>query len=73
MHDVGLRFSQIAILTKAKAFLANPVSQTVVNDMYTGRIVFSTTASNSILADNYKTRGIELYDYHKSPFLDHYR
>jgi hypothetical protein len=41
--------------------------------MYTGRIVFSMTANNSLLADNYKSRAIELYNYNKSPFLDHYR
>jgi hypothetical protein len=64
---------QMAISSKAKAFLASPVSQKVVNDMYSGRIVFSTAAKNSLLADNYKPRAIELYDYRKAPFLDHYR
>jgi hypothetical protein len=64
---------QIAISTKAKAFLSSPVAQEVVNDIYSGRIVFSMASKNSILADNYKPRAIKIYDYRKAPFLDHYR
>lgn len=30
-------------------------------------------SSNSVLADNYKPRAIEVYDVHSAPFLDHYR
>ncbi|KAF8072069.1 receptor-activated Ca2+-permeable cation channel [Lyophyllum atratum] len=64
---------EMAISTQAKAFLASPVSQKVVNDIHYGRIVFTMSASRSILADNYKPRAIELYDCRKAPFLDHYR
>ena len=64
----------MAISTKAKALLSSTVSQSVVNDIYSGRIVFSMAASNnSILADNYKPRAIEIYDYRKASFLNHYR
>jgi hypothetical protein len=63
----------MAISTKAKALLSTPVSQKVVNDMYSGNIVFSMPSNKSILADNYKPRAIEIYDYRKAPFLNHYR
>ena len=63
----------MAISTSAKSFLASPVTQQVVNDIYSGRVVFSVTANRSILADNYKPRAIEIYNPHNAPFLDHYR
>ncbi|KAI5981944.1 hypothetical protein EDD15DRAFT_2329796 [Pisolithus albus] len=64
---------EMAIATKAKAFVSSPIVQSVVNDMYTGRIIFSITASRSVVADNYKQRAIEIYDVRRAPFLDHYR
>ncbi|KAJ6577224.1 receptor-activated Ca2+-permeable cation channel [Mycena capillaripes] len=64
---------EAAISTQAKRFLASPVSQKVVNDIYTGRIVFSTATTRSMLADNYKPRAITIYDCRDAPFLDHYR
>lgn len=63
----------MAIATKAKAFLASTIVQSVVDDMHTGRIVFTIVANRSLVADNYKQRAIEVYDVHKAPFLDHYR
>ncbi|KAF4614239.1 hypothetical protein D9613_007732 [Agrocybe pediades] len=64
---------EMAISTDAKAFLASPVTQKVVNDIYSGRVVFSVATNRSILADNYKPRAIEIYNPHNAPFLDHYR
>ncbi|KAJ7494620.1 receptor-activated Ca2+-permeable cation channel [Mycena galericulata] len=64
---------EMAISTQAKQFISSPVSQRVVNDIYSGRIVFSTAATRSMLADNYKPRGITIYDVSQSPLLDHYR
>lgn len=64
---------EMAIATQAKAFLSSPIVQTVVNDVYTGRVIFSITAIKSVVADNYKQRAIEIYDVRKAPFLDHYR
>lgn len=63
----------MAIATKAKYFLATTVVQTTVNDIYAGRIVFSTRSNRSLLADNYKPRAINIYDIREAPFLDHYR
>ena len=63
----------MAILTRAKAFLASPVTQQVVNDIYSGRVVYSVATYRSILADNYKPRAIEIYDPLNAPFLNHYR
>lgn len=63
----------MAITTHAKYFLSSPVTQQVVNDIYSGRVVFSTMANRSILADNYKPRAIEIYNPYNSPFIDHYR
>ncbi|KAI0671407.1 hypothetical protein C8Q78DRAFT_1028773 [Trametes maxima] len=64
---------EMAIATESKAFLASPLVQTVVNDIYAGRMVFSMTSNRSVLADNYKPKSIEIYDARKAPFLDHYR
>ena len=44
-----------------------------MNDIYRGRIIFGTTSHNSVLADNYKPRSIEIYNVYNKPFLDHYR
>jgi hypothetical protein len=66
-------FGKMAISTQAKAFLASPISQRVVHDIYYGRIVFTIARRRSILADNYKPRAIELYNYRSAPFIDHYR
>lgn len=64
---------EIAISTKAKNFLSAPLVQTVVTDIYRGRVIFSMAAHKSLLADNYKPRPIEMYNPRKAPFLDHYR
>ncbi|KAL0954798.1 hypothetical protein HGRIS_003745 [Hohenbuehelia grisea] len=64
---------EMAISTQAKHLLSAPISQKVVNDIYTGRVVFSAVANRSLLADNYKPRPIEIYDTRTAPFLDHYR
>ncbi|KAI6024899.1 hypothetical protein BKA83DRAFT_4253865 [Pisolithus microcarpus] len=58
---------EMAIATKAKAFVSSPIVQSVVNDMYTGRVIFSITASRSV------QRAIDIYDVRRAPFLDHYR
>lgn len=63
----------MAIATDSKAFISSPVVQTVVNDIYKGRVVFSMTSNRSVLADNYKPRATEFYNVHQAPFLDHYR
>lgn len=71
---VNDRVFQMAIATKAKQFVAAPLVQTIVNDVYSGKVVFSTVATpRSVLADNYKRKAIEIYDYRSAPFLDHYR
>jgi len=63
----------MAISTKSKEFLSSPVTQKVINDIYSGKVVFSMVATNTVLADNYKPRSIELYNSRAAPFLDHYR
>ncbi|KAJ3880999.1 receptor-activated Ca2+-permeable cation channel [Lentinula edodes] len=64
---------EMAISTKSTKFLASPVTQKVVNDIYTGRVIFSIAATRSVLADNYKHRSIQVYNWRDAPFLDHYR
>ncbi|KAJ3573131.1 hypothetical protein NP233_g2623 [Leucocoprinus birnbaumii] len=64
---------EMAISTKSKAFLATPVIQDVVNDIYSGNVMFSLVSSRSILADNYKPRPIEIYEVRQASFLNHYR
>lgn len=69
----NLDCAQMAIATESKHFLSSPVVQTIINDVYAGRVVFSMTSHRSVLADNYKPRFTEIYDVLKAPFLDHYR
>ncbi|KAF9264785.1 receptor-activated Ca2+-permeable cation channel [Marasmius fiardii PR-910] len=64
---------EMAIFTESKHFVSSPITQKVVNHIYSGQVVFSHTATRSILADNYKPRSIQIYDWTESPFLDHYR
>jgi hypothetical protein len=64
---------EVAIANKAKAFLSSPVVQSVVSDIYNGIIVLHVAAHRSVLADNYKARGVELYNPRTVPFLNHYR
>lgn len=64
---------EMAIATRAKAFLSAPLVQGVVHDIYAGRVVFQMAAHRSVLADNYKPRAIAVYDSRTAPFLDHYR
>ncbi|KAJ7659964.1 receptor-activated Ca2+-permeable cation channel [Mycena rosella] len=64
---------EMAISTHAKEFISSPISQKVITDIYTGRIVFSTATTRSMLADNYKPKAITIYDCREAPFLDHYR
>jgi len=56
----GKTLAQMAISTESKNFIASPIVQKVVNDLYSGRVVYSTAAIRSILADNYKHRGIHV-------------
>ncbi|KAF9234138.1 hypothetical protein BU15DRAFT_53008 [Melanogaster broomeanus] len=64
---------EMAIGTKAKSFLASTIVQSVVDDMFTGRIAFTIAANRSMVADNYKQRAIAMYDCRRAPLLDHYR
>ncbi|KAF8688934.1 Receptor-activated Ca2 -permeable cation channel, partial [Rhizoctonia solani] len=65
---------EIAISSEAKRFIASPLVQTCITDIYNGRVVFSAPATRgSILADNYKQRHVQVYDVHNTPWLDHYR
>ncbi|KIM33297.1 hypothetical protein M408DRAFT_326068 [Serendipita vermifera MAFF 305830] len=64
---------EVAIATESKYFLATPLAQTVINDIYTGRVVYTIASTRSLIADNYKQRQIEIYDPKRAPFLDHYR
>lgn len=64
---------EMAIATKAKRFIATSVVQSVVNDIYSGKVVSHSAASRSLVADNYKNRGVSIYNIREAPLLDHYR
>ncbi|KDQ08719.1 hypothetical protein BOTBODRAFT_37715 [Botryobasidium botryosum FD-172 SS1] len=74
-HDPELSMSalEVAVATESKKFLSYLLIQNVVQDIYTGHVVFSCAADRGLLADNYKQRAVDYYDARKSPFLDHYR
>lgn len=64
---------EMAIATKAKTFLASAIVQSVVFDIYNGRIIVSIAGNRSMVPDNYKQRAIMMYNPHTAPMLDHYR
>lgn len=64
---------ELAICTESKHFLASPVCQKIIQDIHAGYVVYSAEAHRSVLADNYKPKPIEVYDFHSAPFLNHYR
>lgn len=64
---------ELAIATSSKHFIASYMVQNVVNDIYTGRVVYNVRSTRSLVADNYKRRTIQFYDPKHAPFLDHYR
>ena len=64
---------ELAIATSSKHFIASYMVQNVINDIYTGRVVYNVPSTRSLVADNYKRRTIQFYDPKNAPFLDHYR
>ncbi|KAG1825078.1 hypothetical protein EV424DRAFT_701665 [Suillus variegatus] len=64
---------EMAIATKAKTFLASAIVQSVVTDIYNGRIIVSIAGNRSMVPDNYKQRAIMVYNPRTAPMLDHYR
>ncbi|KAH9068507.1 hypothetical protein EDB83DRAFT_2506124 [Lactarius deliciosus] len=64
---------EVAISSSAKRFVASPIVQSVVNDIYSGRVIYSSSANRSIVADNYKLRAIEIYNGRNATWLNHYR
>jgi hypothetical protein len=64
---------EMAIATSSKHFIASHMVQNVINDIYTGRVVYNVHSTRSLVADNYKKRTIKFYDPKNAPFLDHYR
>jgi len=64
---------ELAIATSSKHFIASYMVQNVINDIYTGRVVYNVQSTRSLIADNYKRRTIQFYDPKNAPFLDHYR
>jgi hypothetical protein len=64
---------EMAIGTSSKHFIASPMVQNVINDIYTGRVIYNAHSTRSLVADNYKKPTIQFYDPKNAPFLDHYR
>jgi len=64
---------KMAIFSRTKRFVASSIVQFVVNDIYSGRVVYSSSANRSIVADTYKLCAIEIYDSRNAAWLNHYR
>lgn len=72
-HEYPQSALELAISTNAKELIASPSTQRVVDDIYAGRVVFSTAATHSVFADNYKPRPISFYNSKAAPILNHQR
>ena len=64
---------EIAIISEAKAFLSSTACQKVVEAVYVGRIVYTPNSWIDLIPDQYKHRGISLYDPRKASMLNQYR
>ncbi|KAL8286871.1 hypothetical protein RQP46_003877 [Phenoliferia psychrophenolica] len=65
----------LAIFTRAKRFVRSSLVQQVISAIYTGEISYRPEGgAHSLLNDDYKSKPVvEIYDWRKEPFLDHYR
>lgn len=72
-QSMSMTLDKMAIATKAKTFLASAIVQSVVTDIYNGRIIVSIAGNRSMVPDNYKQRAIMVYNPRTAPMLDHYR
>ncbi|WVN87843.1 uncharacterized protein L203_103038 [Cryptococcus depauperatus CBS 7841] len=56
---------EMAIISGSKRFIRKGI--------WSGRIIYSALNAHALIADNYKTKPIQMYNPHKAPLLDHYR
>lgn len=65
---------ELAIFSKAKRFVKNPLTQQIIEAIYTGTIIYQPEGSHSLIRDDYKRKPVvEIYDWRNHCFLDHYR
>ncbi|KAM0755022.1 hypothetical protein T439DRAFT_322080 [Meredithblackwellia eburnea MCA 4105] len=66
---------ELAIFSKAKRFVRSALVQQVIASIYKGEISYRPEGgSHALLSDDYKSKPVvEVYDWRKEPFLDHYR
>nr|ODO03889.1 hypothetical protein L204_00230 [Cryptococcus depauperatus CBS 7855] len=64
---------EMAIISSSKRFIRSPSCQKVIEGIWSGRIIYSALNAHALIADNYKTKPIQMYNPHKAPLLDHYR
>lgn len=64
---------ELAIVSEAKRFIRAVPTQRVINNIWIGKIVYSTTGFRYLIKDQYKRRPIMKYDLKAAPLLDHYR
>ncbi|CAH7682169.1 expressed protein [Phakopsora pachyrhizi] len=64
---------EMAIVGEAKQFIRSPACQKVIDAIWTGKIVYTSTAIVDILSDRYKHRPVSLYNPRNAPLLNHYR
>ncbi|MBW0536117.1 hypothetical protein O181_075832 [Austropuccinia psidii MF-1] len=63
----------MAIISEAKQFIFSPICQRIIDAIWSGKIVYTSTAITDIVSDRYKTRPISLYNPRNTPSLNHYR
>ena len=64
---------EMAIVSEAKRFIRAVPTQKVILNIWTGRIVYSSSSFRYLIKDQYKRRPIMKYDVKTAPLLDHYR
>ncbi|KAH9816788.1 hypothetical protein DFH28DRAFT_964472 [Melampsora americana] len=64
---------EMAIVSEAKQFIRSPACQRVIEAIWTGKIVYTSTAIFDIVSDRYKRRPVSLYNPRNAPLLNHYR
>ncbi|KAK4058072.1 hypothetical protein OIO90_000811 [Microbotryomycetes sp. JL221] len=64
---------ELAILGRARYFIKSQACQRVINAIWEGKIVYTSSSFINILPDRWKIHQINVYNVKTAPILDHYR
>ncbi|KAL2204228.1 hypothetical protein CC79DRAFT_1344370 [Sarocladium strictum] len=72
-HERRVPALELAILSESKRFTSSQACQRVIDAIYVGRIIYTSSSFMDILPDHYKHRPVSVYNPSTAPFLNQYR